>query len=117
MPSCLVPHGPNVHDFFLFRDVVENPKLAHAQFPNRQFMFKRWRQINKAFSPSSRNGRPIAELLTNLNKNAPLVERPDRFQLLDREFVHHNLVTHGSMITPDPAYHTTERLGKKYQKR
>ena len=55
-------------------------------------MFKRWCQINQALASSRGHARLISELLANIGKDAPLIERPKRLQFLDCQFVDDELI-------------------------
>ena len=62
----------------LLRHVVENTKYAHPKFPNRQFVLKRWCQINQAFPSSGRYAGLISEQLANVGENAVILDRTTR---------------------------------------
>jgi hypothetical protein len=74
-----------MHAFILLRHVVENAKRAHAKFPDRQFVFERWCQVNQALASSRGHARLVSELLANIGEDAPLIESPKRLQFLDRQ--------------------------------
>ena len=45
LPGLFFSNGPDVHEFFIFRHIVENSKSTHAQFPDGQ-LHKPWNHDN-----------------------------------------------------------------------
>ena len=54
----------------------------------------------------------ISELLANISEDATLIERPERLQFLDRQFVDDDFVSHGPIIHPLRLYRTRALLSR-----
>jgi hypothetical protein len=73
-----------VHAPLFLRHIVKDAKNTDPQFPNRQFVLKRWRQLDQALAPARRHAWLIRQLLANVGQDPSLVEHPQRLEFLDR---------------------------------
>ncbi len=59
-----------MHNFFLVRHIVEDSQITHSNFPDGQFVFKGWSQIDETLASPRRQAGLISELFANSGENS-----------------------------------------------
>jgi hypothetical protein len=94
LPGRLAAYSPYVHASVFLIHIIEDPKFAHPQFPNRCFVIKGGCQIHQALTLPSRYGRLLNQLPADFPEHTLPVKHAESCEFLKCQLVDFNFVRH-----------------------